>query len=174
MHFEELFKRLSPKLKGIVYKLKRQNLFLGEEDLFQEALFHLWKNDKSGLLQDKTDSYILQGCYFHLKNYIRSHTRKVSLVSLYTENFEPGDENLVDTLPDAFNDSAYLDSLSDKLLAETIQNNGLEPREKEILAFYARGFTIRQIGQRLGISHVRVLKLTRRIREKCYKYLDNL
>ncbi len=66
----------------------------------------------------------------------------------------------------------YLRKLDNRLIAETIRNNGLEPKEKQILGFYAEGLTTRQIGERLGVSHVRVVKLTAIIREKCKKYLD--
>ena len=66
----------------------------------------------------------------------------------------------------------FLDYLNDKLLAQTISDNGLTPREKELLPLFAEGLTTREIGKRLGISHVRVVKLTSRIRVKCRKYLD--
>jgi RNA polymerase sigma factor (sigma-70 family) len=174
MYFEELVKKISPKLKGISYRLNGGHHFFSDRDLYQEALLHLWQNFKKGLLEDKTDSYILQGCYFHLKNYIRKNTKKVCLVSLRDEKKDEENSVLEDTIVDDFNKSKYLDYLNDKLLVEIIQNNGLKPREKEILHFYAQGLTTREIGQRLGISHVRVVKLTKRIRQKCYRYLDNI
>lgn len=172
MNFEELIKKLSPKLKGIVYKLGNRSPSLGTEDLYQEAIMHLLESFREGLLDGKTDSYILQGCYFYLKNYLRKGAKGRIIVSLQSRAYESDDTILLqDLVPDAFDKSAYLDRLNDKLLAQVIQNNGLKPREKEVIAFYAEGLTTRQIGERLGVSHVRVVKLTQRIREKCRKYL---
>ncbi|MBI4972379.1 MAG: sigma-70 family RNA polymerase sigma factor [Candidatus Omnitrophica bacterium] len=174
MTFEELLKKLSPTIKRIAYKLKRQGLFFNEEDLYQEALVYLWRNFKCGLLKDKTDSYILQGCYFYLKNYIRKNTKRIIVLSLHCRNRGEETAGLEEVIPDGLDKSTYLDYLNDKLLAEAIQNNGLNPREKELLYFYAQGLTTREIGQRLGVSHVRVVKLTKRIRQKCSRYLDSI
>jgi RNA polymerase sigma factor (sigma-70 family) len=173
MTFEQLVKKISPTIKRIAYKLKGHNAFFSEEDLYQEALVHLWRSFNAGKLLDKTDSYILQGCYFHLKNHLRclkDRIRAFSLNSVITINDEDdscGDLELADE-----NSRHYLEDLNTRLLAETICNNGLTPREKKILFFYAQGLTTRQIGSRLGISHVRVIKLTRKIKEKCYAYTD--
>jgi RNA polymerase sigma factor (sigma-70 family) len=172
MDFTGLLKRISPKLKGIAYRLSR-NRFFNDEDLYQEALLHLCECFKKGILADKTDSYILQGCYFHLKNFLRKNFKKTVFLSLESTYNDEGGVVLADLIADNFSKPVYLDYLHDKLLAEVIRNNGLLPREKKILSFYAQGLTTREIGRRLGISHVRVVKLTRLIRQKCNKYLDN-
>ena len=82
MAFEELVKRLSPTLKRITYRLNGHFTFFNDEDLFQEALVRLWQDFNAGKLDDKTDSYILQGCYFHLKNYIRKCKTRTKLISI--------------------------------------------------------------------------------------------
>ncbi len=64
------------------------------------------------------------------------------------------------------------DRLNDLLLAETIFNNGFTQREKTVLRFYAEGLTTRQIGVKLGVSHVSVVKMTNRIRQKSKKYKE--
>jgi RNA polymerase sigma factor (sigma-70 family) len=174
MTFEVLLKRISPKLKGIAYKLNGHYPFFNDQDLFQEALLRLWQEFRAGKLEDKTDSYILQGCYFYLKNYIRKINSRSRAVSL--EDFIGNEEDLKLEETLLLQDCPpqdYFDYLNSKLLAETIYNNGFTEREKNILKLYAEGLTTRQIGSRIGISHVRVVKLMSRIREKSKIYLDN-
>ena len=170
MSYEELVKRISPTLKRITYKLNGHFSFFNDEDLFQEALLRLWQDFQAGKLEDKTDSYILQGCYFHLKNYLRMSKVSLKTLSLQALINERG-ESLEDCLclEDAYA-ADYLERLDNKLLVETICNNGLSEKEKEALYFLAQDLTTRQIGQRLGVSHVRVVKLMARIRKKCQKY----
>jgi RNA polymerase sigma factor (sigma-70 family) len=173
MHFEELVKKISPKLKGIVWRLSGRGLNSCSDDLYQEAMVHLWGQFQQGALADKTDSYILQGCYFYLKNYLRTHRRKAVLVSL--EEAVYGDEgcrlSLDDIIPQqggcSVRDIANTDSI-----IEQINNNGLTSREKDVFNLALTGLTIREIGAQLGISHVRVVKLQKKIREKCKKHLD--
>ena len=60
MSFEELLEKITPTLKRITYRLNGHFSFFNDEDLFQEALMHLWVEFQQGKLNDKTDSYILQ------------------------------------------------------------------------------------------------------------------
>ncbi|MBU1726739.1 MAG: sigma-70 family RNA polymerase sigma factor [Candidatus Omnitrophica bacterium] len=172
VNFETLLKKISPTLKRITYRLNYHFTFFNDEDLFQEALIHLWQDFNAGELSDKTDSYILQGCYFHLKNYLRKHLARARFVSieasLNEEKFTlEGSLSLEDE-----KSSRYLDDLHTKMLIEAIRNNGLSPREKEVFNFLSQNLTTRQIGERLGVSHVSVVKIISRIREKCKKHLD--
>ncbi|MEK6727819.1 MAG: sigma-70 family RNA polymerase sigma factor [Candidatus Omnitrophota bacterium] len=173
MTFEELVKKLTPKLKGITHKLNGRFTFFNDEDLFQEALINLWQDFRDGTLDDKTDSYILQGCYFHLKNYIRMQKLRTPLVSLEVAAGDEEGLSLKDTLwLQDERSKYYFDYLNDKLLADAIHNNGFTKREKAVLIFCAEGLTTRAIGKRLGVSHVMVVKLISRIRGKCKKYLE--
>lgn len=165
MSFEELVKKISPTLKRITYKLNGHFSFLNDEDLYQEALLRLLVDFREGKLEDKTDSYILQGCYFHLKNYLRKARDKVSLVSMDTLVEEEG-INLEEILP-ADNAEQIFESLESGILFERIQASGITEREEKILSLCIQGHTVREIGKRLGISHVRVIKLKSRIQDKC-------
>jgi len=164
MVFEELVKRISPKLKRITYKLNGHFSFFNEEDLYQEALLHLWQDFCLGKLDNKTDSYILQGCYFHLKNYIRKTRDKSNLVSLNAMIEEEG-SNLEEILC-LENSKSCLADLENKILIQEIQNNGLTQREKEIFCLSLEGLTTREIGKKLGISHVMVIKIKKKLHMK--------
>ena len=163
--FAGLVKKLSPTLKRITYKLNGHFSFFNDEDLFQEALLHLWLDFQAGKLDDKTDSYILQGCYFHLKNYLRKTQSKARVISL--ESFADEDNATLEEILSLDNRGSCFDYLDNKMLVEDIQNNGLTEREREVLSFCLEGLTVREMGERLGISHVRVVKLRNRIRTKC-------
>lgn len=170
MSFNELLKRISPTLKRITYKLNGHFSYFNDEDLYQEALMHLWQDFQAGKLDDKTESYVLQGCYFHLKNYLRKVKTKVNLVSLETVINEEG-LNLEDRLSSESKQDhpGYLENRS---LLECMQNNGLTEREKKVLALFLEGLTVREIGQRLGISHVRIVKIKANIRRKSTYLLE--
>lgn len=170
MHFEELVQKISPKLKAITHKLNGRFTFFNDEDLFQEALVYLWLVYNRHKLDDKTDSYILQGCYFHLKNHIRVIRDKVKLSSLDALVNEDG-ISLEELLPSS-DHRLYLQQLDSSILVHKMQNNGLTAREKEILAFYIQGLTTREIGRRMGISHVSVIKIKDKIRQKYAKYIE--
>ena len=174
MEFEKLIKRLSPKMKGIAYRLNHRFTFFNDEDLFQEALIHLWENFTAGKLADKTDSYILQGCYFYLQNYIRTVKDKFISFSLDIPVNEEKDNSAVCLPLKDEKSGEYFEHLNRKLLVEVIRNNGLTGREKDLLPFFAEGLTMREIGNRVGVSHVRVLKMRDEIRRKCRKYLDKV
>ncbi|HPT07295.1 MAG TPA: sigma-70 family RNA polymerase sigma factor [Candidatus Omnitrophota bacterium] len=174
MSFEELLTALAPTLKRIVYKLRYLNGSWDSDDLFQEAVVHLWKEFEAGSLIDKTRSYILQGCYFHLRNYIRVQTDKVRLVSVDAPRIEEQEGSSFEQLmvlesPVDTREVAHCD-----MLIAAIRNNGLSEREKEVFMFALEGLTTREIGARMGISHVRVVKISASMREKCKKHMDVL
>jgi len=165
MTFDELIERISPKLKGIVYKIPASSHSLSMEDLYQEAVLQLWVDHNEGKLADKTDSYILQSCYFYLKNYIRTLRDKTSLMSVNMPINEDGTElqDILSAEPEQTADEQPdIDTLMEKVFKDTLNR-----KEKEIVFFYLQGWTTREIGERLGISHVTVVKLEEKIREKC-------
>jgi len=170
--FEELLKTISPTLKRITYKLNGHFSYFNDEDLYQEALAHLWQEFQAGTLHDKTDSYILQGCYFHLKNYIRTARPKLKTVSIHLSSDAQGPDRQDSFILEDERSGDYFNRLNDKLLVETINNNGLNPKEKYVLSLCSEGLTTREIGKKLGVSHVSVVKIMARIRNKCKHYRD--
>jgi RNA polymerase sigma factor (sigma-70 family) len=166
MSFEGLIRKLSPTLKRITRKLNGHYSYFDDEDLYQEALARLWIDFREGVLKDKTDSYILQGCYFHLKNHLRKVEERVCLVSL---NAPAADEGFVleEVLPD---DRDSFEQLEGRLQVEALKRAYLTARETEVLSLTLEGMTMREIGERVGISHVMVLKIRNRIRDKYVRF----
>lgn len=168
MSFEQLVQTITPKLKGITHRLNGRFTFFNEEDLYQEAVVHLWMDFKDGKLDDKTSSYVLQGCYFYLKNYIRKTQDGVSLVRLSSQE-EDEDINL-ENLISLKNPGTDFKDLTNKIFLEDIQRENWTDREKDVLSLGLRGMTTREIGHALGISHVAVVKLKSKIKNKCLKF----
>lgn len=173
MNFEDLTKRISPKLNAIAHKLNGRYTFFNEDDLYQEALLNLWQKYNKGELSDKTDSYIIQGCFFFLKNYIRKIYKKIDINTIRLEDFIEDQDN---TDNNSFENSFLLEDKTDeedfvntKLLTDYLFQQ-LSERERKILQFCLEGLTKREIGNKLGISHVMVMKIEKRIREKCKEF----
>jgi len=165
-------KKLSPKLRRITRKLNGHFTFFDEDDLYQESLLHLWLDFKSEKLLDKTDSYILQGCYFHLKNYIRKVRDKAGLVSIERSLDNAGEREGLSEILSLEASRLPLGEIDNKIIFERVINNKLTSREKEVLEFSLQGLTTREVGRRFGISHVRIVKIKNRIKEKCLKIRD--
>lgn len=163
-HFEKLIKKLSPTIRRISHRLNGHFTFFNDDDLCQEALAHLWVLFRQNKLNDKTDSYILQGCYFHLKNYIRTSMDKASFTSIEKPIDEEG-TMLHEILASRKNE--YLERLEDEVLHEAMIENAATEREKQALNYLLDGLTTREIGAKLGISHVSIIKLKNRLKAKC-------
>lgn len=174
MSFEELHKKLSPTIKRIAYKLNGRFRSFNHDDLYQEASVHLWSNFLKGTLSDKTDSYILQGCYFHLKNYIRKVNERSNIISIDAALSTNEEATVEDVLGQYWSSPDCREELHNKFLAQSIQNNGFSPREKSLLVYFSQGLTTRDIGKRMGISHVSVVKLMQKVRVKARKHLDKI
>lgn len=173
MSFEELNRKFSPTIKRIAYKLNGRYRSFDHDDLCQEATLHLWNAFRQDKLRDKTDSYILQGCYFHLKNYIRKVNERPNVLSLESLFGDEDGTTLEERLPlSSYGGDNIRESLNSKLLVETIQNNGFDRREKKILMLFKDGLTTRDIGKKVGLSHVSIVKALKRIRKKAKRYLD--
>ena len=172
MSFTELHKKLSPTIKRIAYKLNGHYRSFNHDDLYQEATIHLWSNFLKGTLSDKTDSYILQGCYFHLKNYIRKINERSNIVSIDAALNCNDEATVEDILGEQWSCPDCRNDLHNKFLVQSIQNNGFNLKEKRLIVYFSQGLTTRDIGKRIGVSHVSVVKMMRKIRIKAQKHLD--
>ena len=157
MSFEELLENCSPLLRRIAKRYRGNLRFLDEEDLIQEMLCYLWKKWKNGELEGKTSSYIIQNCWFYLQNYLRKTRYKVKWVNL-------------DELPGLADESSpHPEVVERKKIIEQIGGNGLTVRQKVVFDLWLQGHTVREIGKRLRISHVRVVKIEDNIRRKVWQ-----
>jgi len=163
MPFEELVQRINPTLKKITRKLNGHFTFFNDEDLYQEALTNLWIRYSEGVLHDKTDSYILQGCYYYLRNHLRKVHDNADIVSLDSPINEEG-LKLEDILYSK--DQSPFNDLENNMDIEDTAGKCLTDREKQILVLLLEGMSMRDIGIRFSISHVMVLKIRNKIREK--------
>jgi len=174
MSFEELHKKLSPTIKRIAYRLNGHYRSFNHDDLYQEATIHLWSSFLKGELGDKTDSYILQGCYFHLRNYIRKVNERSNIVSIDAALNTNDEATVEDVLGEYWACDDCRQDLHNKFLVQSIRNNGFNPAERKLLTYFSQGLTTRDIGKRMGVSHVSVVKMTHKIRAKSKKHLDKI
>ncbi len=166
MNFETLFRKISPTLKIVARKYGSRISFIERDELYQEMCIYLWDNFKDGVPNNLNEAYIVRGGEFYLLNYLRKEKEKITIVSLEEPLNEDGD-TLKDILSDAEEDLG--EQLDRKIALDEIRNNGITKREKEVISLLLNGYTIREVGRKLGISHVMVIKHKKRIAEKCKK-----
>lgn len=166
MSFDRLLKKISPRLKGMAISHNGHSTFFNEEDLYQEICIYLWKNYKDGMPGGVNEAYIIRGCKFHLLNYLRKEREKARMRSLDEPLNEEGD-TLKDILPD--NQRIIENYLDNRITIEEIKNNGITRTEKEVFSLLLEGYTSREIGRKLDISHVMVLKHKQNIIRKWQK-----
>jgi RNA polymerase sigma factor (sigma-70 family) len=164
MRFEQMVSKVSPGLRNIARKLDGRYTTFTDDDLYQEAMVDLWLKHKAGATVDKTDSYLLQGCFFFLKNYIRKAYNSADRVSSSLQEYVTEDLTREDLLEQKGGDFSV--ALENKVLLEQFWKL-LNSREKTVLSLMAEGRTSREIGRKIGLSHVMVLKIKNRIQEKC-------
>jgi len=162
--FTALIARLEPGIKGIARKLKTRSRLLDEDDLSQMALIRLWTGYSEGRVRGKTDSYLLQGCYHHLRNELRLRRNKAKELSVEDIETPEGvsweDAVLVDP-------GSLEEQVEARQLLTAVRAAGLTNKEEIVLSLSLDGWTVREIGERLGVSHVQTVKHRNNIRSKC-------
>ncbi|MFC1703194.1 sigma-70 family RNA polymerase sigma factor [Candidatus Omnitrophota bacterium] len=167
MNFNEVIKTYTPRLKAIAHKLDGKYTMFSDDDLYQESITHLWRLYEEGGLEGHTESYILQNCYFYLRNYIRKTFKSIDARSISLEGTLDEKRSLEEILiSDTIEHSAQSDEDKTALLADEVRRR-LTAREQEIFLLRLEGLTTREIGARIGASHVMVVKIEKRIRVKC-------
>jgi len=160
--FPSWLKALAPDLRRIAFRAARTNVFEDIDDTVAVMTAHLWRGWQSGFWRNKNRSYTLQSCYFHLQNH-RRVMRETRTLSLETPIGE-GDSPLSDILIDGriWGDRQW----SAWAIADGLRNNGLTLQEKAVVEWVIEGHTTREMGKKLNVSHVRVVKIQQSIRRK--------
>jgi DNA-directed RNA polymerase specialized sigma subunit len=172
--FNRLVRKLSPTIKRIAYRLNGRYRSLTMTTSTRNLCSTFGMISTAASSRTRRIVYILQGCYFHLKNCIRKINERPNVVSLESLIEDHQGANLEDSVFSRHMDQPDLREQADvKLTAGAIQNNGFSPREKKIISFLAEGLTTREIGGRVGLSHVGVVKAVKKIRKKSFRHLDN-
>lgn len=166
MRFDELVRKINPKVKGIAYRLDGKYTSFSEDDLYQQALMRLWQKYNNGELEDKTESYVVQGCSFEMRNYIRTHFKGTDRRAVSTDiTINDSGDRLINFIADEQSISQRV-SCNTSMTVKKIERR-LSSRQKSVLKMSRKGFTVREIGRRLGVSHVMVVKIKKHIAKIC-------
>ncbi len=156
MDFQGMLNKVSPRLKKMARNKRSYGFPIDQNDLYQEMCIYLWENYKQGMPAGVNEAYIVRGCLFHILNYLRKQRKKVALVSLQEPINQDGN-TLQDVLPERKESLAK--RIDKQITIEDIKNNGFTRREKDVFSLLLKGYTVREIGSQLSISHVMVVKL---------------
>lgn len=167
MDFEDLLETIKPKLKQLALRYDRYLSYCSEEDMLGEMMGFLWAQWRTGKLDDKTESYIVQACYFHLRNYLRKAKDMYACISIDAGPAEEG-RNLKDSIPDAVPAvPEYVEG--NNAVARTMDAGGLNRMERIVFEMLLCGYTVREIGEKLDVSHTMVVKHKKNILKKVSK-----
>jgi DNA-directed RNA polymerase specialized sigma24 family protein len=154
------------RLFGLVNRLAPPPL---REDLMQEALVHLWRAEEQDPGRD--EFWYLQGCRFHLQNFLRQGRSVDAFKRFGAEVFDPaaGMEG-----PAHFEPSGPGHSLSEAEEASSndfvrVLEQWLTPVEKETFRCLLDGLSAREIANQMGLSHTMVNRHRSRIGELAAK-----
>jgi DNA-directed RNA polymerase specialized sigma24 family protein len=130
-----------------------------QEDLVQEAMVHAWRVETER--PDRTRSWYLQSCRFHLQHWLALGRSVDSLKRVTVDNCVLID---ADELNDYHTNGECFESVSFYDLVLTISKH-LRPGEKRVLVGLVSGMRLREISRKAGLSYPTALKYRRRIAE---------
>ena len=157
-----MLEKITPALRFIARK-HLLACFYDEEDLYQEMCLYLWQHYGHGLPIGINESYVIKGCEFHIQNFLRKGRQKVMLSSL-DELVNPEGLTLGDILEDK--KETFSSKMENKLTIDEIKSIGLTEREKSVLSYLLKGYTVRETAKEIGVSHVMVVKYKKGIIKK--------
>ncbi len=158
-----MLKKITPALKYIARKHVLCG-FYDTEDLYQEMCLYLWQKYGNGLPIGINESYVIKGCEFHIQNFLRKGRPKAILLSFDAPLASEG-STLGEILEDKKAARGLL-NMESGLTIDEIKNLGLSDREKAVFSYLLKGYTVREVAQELGISHVMVVKYKKGIIKK--------
>ena len=130
-----------------------------QEDLLQEAMIHAWRVETEK--PDRTRSWYLQSCRFHLQHWLALGRSVDSLKRVTLDNCVLIDDT---ELHDYHTNGECFESVSFRDLVLTLSRR-LRPAENKVLEGLAKGMRLREISQKIGLSYPTALKYRRRIAE---------
>jgi len=143
-----------------------------QEDLVQEALVHLWRQELSR--PGQSWSWYLRSCEFHLRNFLRKG-RSVDSPKrcrnggpvLDAVSANPGGPSWtavegVATLPDPASPTAVVEQVAADELIQML-TAALTPAERQVLRCLLLGLSARETALRLGVSHTHINQRRHRI-----------
>lgn len=161
MDFDTLFQKIEPAIRFMARKYwYGYRLNYGWEDLYQEICLYLWDKFKSGVPEGINKAYIIRGCEFFTLNYTRKLRDKVRVVSL-EEPINDNGNTLKEVLPLPGGNGK--ESIDRVLAVKDITSRLVNERESQVVSCLSQGYTTRETGRRMGISHVGVIKIKKRI-----------
>jgi RNA polymerase sigma factor (sigma-70 family) len=152
MDFDGVYRRLHPAIERMASRSARPGVNVDRDDLLQEMRLKLWQNLEGGRYLEKSDGFILRGLHFHLLNVLRKE-------STYRKR--------VWSSP-SIDSNALLDGDGpEEIEARTLCGQILErcgsDKARRVLEMISEGRTLREIGDCLRISHVRVHQIRKRM-----------
>jgi RNA polymerase sigma factor (sigma-70 family) len=166
MKYNELFETIKLRLKKIAVHYNNFVPLMDAADLYQEMIIYLWQKYKDGVPEGINENYIVKGCEFHIRNLMRKSQENVNKVTLDIEIDRKG-HKLFDLIPDG--SRPITEDIDKSIALNYIRKNGFSKKDKKIFFLFLQGYTARQIGVKLNISHVAALKSKNKLLEKCKK-----
>jgi DNA-directed RNA polymerase specialized sigma24 family protein len=130
-----------------------------QEDLLQEAMIHAWRVETEK--PDRTRSWYLQSCRFHLQHWLALGRSVDSLKRVTVDTCVLVDE---DELHEYHTNGECFESVSFHDLVLTLSLR-LRPAENGVLQGLANGMRLREIARAIGLSYPTALKYRRKIAE---------